>query len=173
MGGWVSENKLVCLDPTMLHYVKLLLLHRHQLRTSMIMEDHGAHAHARATRVVARIPPMGPPSRRESSWAYAGPEACRAYRSVCGAVKGPADFGCGAFVCARPVYISTRRHKQRCFSKPRAQTTTRGSRAKGRVWRSQSQRRGGITTSSVLSPVPSRGRDTRLTSIYTQHSRHA
>ena len=35
VGGWVSENKLDCLDPTMLHYVKLLLLHRHQLRTSM------------------------------------------------------------------------------------------------------------------------------------------
>ena len=30
VGGWVSENKLDCLDPTMLHYVKLFLLHRHR-----------------------------------------------------------------------------------------------------------------------------------------------
>ena len=29
VGGWVSENKLDCLDPTMLHYVKLRCLHRH------------------------------------------------------------------------------------------------------------------------------------------------
>ena len=39
MGGWVSENKLDCLDPTMLHFVKLLLLHRHLLRTSMTNVD--------------------------------------------------------------------------------------------------------------------------------------